>query len=96
MNGCETLWPAAEADRARAELDSERATLVEETGSDAGDVIRAAVPIRSSDTPDEIVGVVVVNHLVPHALAREGIEAVEVAVKSRASICGSLRSNEGA
>ncbi|MAE93289.1 MAG: ATP-binding protein [Planctomycetota bacterium] len=45
-------------------------TVVEGTGTDIGDVIRGAVPIHSSDParPEEIVGAVVVNHLVPHAL----------------------------
>jgi two-component system nitrogen regulation sensor histidine kinase NtrY len=45
-------------------------TLVESTGTEIGDVIRAAVPIRSSDPAraDEVVGAVVVNHLVPHPL----------------------------
>ena len=51
-------------------LAGESTTLVEGTGTDLGDVIRGAVPIRSSDPvrADEIVGAVVVNHLVPHAL----------------------------
>ncbi|MCP5067259.1 MAG: HAMP domain-containing protein, partial [bacterium] len=51
-------------------LAGESTTLVEGTGSDLGDVIRGAVPIRSSNPirADEIVGAVVVNHLVPHAL----------------------------
>ncbi len=52
-------------------LQGHERTLVEPTGSETGDVIRAAVPIRSSDParPQQVVGVVVVNHLVPHALA---------------------------
>jgi two-component system nitrogen regulation sensor histidine kinase NtrY len=59
----------------------EEGTLVDETGGDAGDVIRAAVPIRSSDPerPNEIVGVVVVNHLVPQALAYK-VDSIRAAV----------------
>ncbi len=51
-------------------LSGETTTIVEGTGTDVGDVIRGAVPIRSSDPlrPEEIVGAVVVNHFVPHAL----------------------------
>ena len=46
------------------------ASVVEAPGADVGDVIRGAVPILSSDPArkDEIVGAVVVNHLVPHSL----------------------------
>jgi len=48
----------------------ETTTVVESTGTEIGDVIRGAVPIRSSDPArsEEIVGAVVVNHLVPHPL----------------------------
>ncbi len=57
------------------------AALVDETGGDAGDVIRAAVPILSSDPArsSEVVGVVVVNHLVPHALAYK-VDSIRAAV----------------
>jgi len=59
----------------------EEGTLVDESGGDAGDVIRAAVPIRSADAtrPDEIVGVVVVNHFVPNALAYK-VDSIRAAV----------------
>jgi two-component system nitrogen regulation sensor histidine kinase NtrY len=59
----------------------EESTLVDESGGDAGDVIRAAVPIHSSDAArrDEIVGVVVVNHLVPNALAYK-VDSIRAAV----------------
>ncbi len=55
----------------RSALEGSAGTVVDATGTDVGDVIRGAVPIFSSDTsrPDEIVGAVVVNYLVPHALA---------------------------
>jgi len=49
----------------------EPASVVEGTGTELGDIIRGAVPIFSSD-PDrakEVVGAVVVNHLVPHTVA---------------------------
>lgn len=51
-------------------FEGERVSLVESTGSEIGDVIRGAVPILSSDParPNDVVGVVVVNHLVPHPL----------------------------
>jgi two-component system nitrogen regulation sensor histidine kinase NtrY len=51
-------------------LEGERASVVEGTGTEIGDVIRGAVPIYSSDParPEEVVGAVVVNHLVPHPL----------------------------
>jgi len=52
-------------------LHGEPASVVEGTGTDIGDIIRGAVPIFSSDPAraEEVVGAVVVNHLVPHALA---------------------------
>lgn len=55
----------------RSALQGTSSTVVDETGTEIGDVIRGAVPIFSSDDqrPQEIVGVVVVNYLVPHALA---------------------------
>ena len=51
-------------------FEGERATLVESTGSEIGDVIRGAVPIFSHEPgrADEVAGVLVVNHLVPHPL----------------------------
>jgi two-component system nitrogen regulation sensor histidine kinase NtrY len=56
-------------------------SLVEATGSEIGDVIRGAVPIRSSDParPDEIVGVVVVNYLAPHPLVHK-VDTIRAAV----------------
>ena len=81
--------PAGEADALAARdsalvasaFEGEEGTLVDETGSHAGDVIRAAVPIRSSDParPGEVVGVVVVNHLVPQALAYK-VDSIRAAV----------------
>jgi two-component system, NtrC family, nitrogen regulation sensor histidine kinase NtrY len=63
-----------------AALAGEQASLVEGTGSDVGDVVRGAVPIYSSDParPKEVVGALVVNTLVPHALAAK-IEEIRVA-----------------
>jgi two-component system nitrogen regulation sensor histidine kinase NtrY len=54
----------------------ESATLVEGTGSEVGDVIRGAVPIRSADPAraSEVVGALVVNYMVPHALAAKVAE----------------------
>jgi two-component system, NtrC family, nitrogen regulation sensor histidine kinase NtrY len=62
-------------------FEGDEGTLVDETGGDAGDVIRAAVPIRSSDPERtaEVVGVVVVNHLVPQALAYK-VDSIRAAV----------------
>ncbi len=55
----------------RSALQGTSSSVVDETGTEIGDVIRGAVPIFSSDEqrPQEIVGAVVVNYLVPHALA---------------------------
>jgi two-component system nitrogen regulation sensor histidine kinase NtrY len=52
-------------------LQGERVSVVDSTGTEAGDVIRSAVPVYSSnpERPGEVVGAVVVNHLVPHPLA---------------------------
>jgi two-component system nitrogen regulation sensor histidine kinase NtrY len=52
-------------------LQGERVSVVDSTGTEAGDVIRGAVPVYSSnpERPGEVVGAVVVNHLVPHPLA---------------------------
>jgi two-component system nitrogen regulation sensor histidine kinase NtrY len=59
----------------------EEGTLVDETGGDAGDLVRAAVPIRSPgpEPAGEVVGVVVVSHLVPQALAYK-VDAIRAAV----------------
>jgi two-component system nitrogen regulation sensor histidine kinase NtrY len=53
-----------------AALAGRQIAVVDQTGTRTGDVIRSAVPIRSSDParPGEVVGAVVVNHLVPHPL----------------------------
>ncbi len=73
------------ADRASALVASafagEESALVDEAGGDAGDVIRVAVPVRSSDPTraGEVVGVVVVNHLVPQALAYK-VDSIRAAV----------------
>ncbi len=50
----------------------EEVSIVESTGTEIGDVIRGAVPIFSSDPvrPGEVVGALVVNHLVPHPLVQ--------------------------
>jgi two-component system nitrogen regulation sensor histidine kinase NtrY len=63
-------------------LAGERASLVEGTGTDVGDVVRGAVPIYSADPdrPKEVVGAVVVNYLVPHAVAAK-IEEIRAAVE---------------
>ncbi|MGH7287250.1 MAG: ATP-binding protein [Myxococcota bacterium] len=62
-------------------------SLVEATGSEIGDVIRGAVPIRSSDParPDEVVGVVVVNYLAPHPLV-DKVDTIRAAVAEYRSI----------
>jgi two-component system nitrogen regulation sensor histidine kinase NtrY len=64
-----------------AALDGHSDTMVEAAGAGAGDVVRGAVPILSSDPSrgKEIVGAVVVNHLVPHALAQK-VAAIRTAV----------------
>ncbi len=64
-----------------AALAGKTTTVVEGTGTDIGDVIRGAVPITSSDPgrPEEVVGAVVVNHLVPHALVYK-VERIRSAV----------------
>jgi two-component system nitrogen regulation sensor histidine kinase NtrY len=63
-------------------LAGENASLMESTGTESGDVIRGAVPIYTSDPtrPNEVVGAVVVNYLVPHALAYK-VEEIRAAVK---------------
>jgi len=62
-------------------------SLVESTGSEIGDVIRGAVPVRSSDPerPDDIVGVVVVNYLAPHPLVAK-VDKIRAAVAEYRSI----------
>jgi two-component system nitrogen regulation sensor histidine kinase NtrY len=62
-------------------------SLVEATGSEIGDVIRGAVPIRSSDPArtEEIVGVVVVNYLAPHPLVHK-VDTIRAAVAEYRSI----------
>ena len=62
-------------------------SLVEATGSEIGDVIRGAVPIRSSDParPDDVVGVVVVNYLAPHPLVNK-VDTIRAAVAEYRSI----------
>ncbi len=62
-------------------------TVVEGTGTAVGDVIRGAVPIRSSDPArqDEIVGAVVVNHFVPHALVYK-VDTIRSAVEEYRTI----------
>ena len=54
-----------------AALAGERASLVEGTGTAVGDVVRGAVPIYGSDParPKQVVGALVVNYFVTHALA---------------------------
>ena len=68
-------------------LAGENASLVEATGTEIGDVIRGAVPIYTSDPsrPDEIVGAVVVNYLVPHALAYK-VDEIRAAVRQYRSV----------
>ncbi len=68
-------------------LEGKRDTLVEAAGAGRGDVVRGAVPIRSSDPSrgDEVVGAVIVNHLVPHALAHK-VSAIRSAVAEYRSI----------
>jgi two-component system nitrogen regulation sensor histidine kinase NtrY len=51
--------------------------LVDESGGEVGDVIRAAAPIRGSD--ERVAGAVVVSHLVPHALAYK-VDSIRAAV----------------
>jgi two-component system nitrogen regulation sensor histidine kinase NtrY len=60
-----------ESDLVRSAMAGEASSRVEEAGG--SDVIRGAVPIRSSDSsrPEDVVGTVVVNYLVPVALARK-------------------------
>jgi two-component system nitrogen regulation sensor histidine kinase NtrY len=62
-------------------LAGERASLVEGTGTDVGDVVRGAVPIYSADPgrPKDVVGAVVVNYLVPHTVAAK-IDEIRTAV----------------
>ena len=66
----DAAFVARESDVVREALLGRSLTLVDSTGTEIGDVIRGGVPIRSSDPArsDEVVGAVVVNHLVPHPL----------------------------
>jgi two-component system nitrogen regulation sensor histidine kinase NtrY len=68
-------------------LAGERASLVEGTGTDVGDVVRGAVPIYSSDAArgGEVVGALVVNYLVPHAIAAK-VEEIRSAVEQYRSV----------
>ncbi len=68
-------------------LDGEQASVVEGTGTEIGDVIRGAVPIYSSDParPQEVVGAVVVNHLVPHPLVYK-VGAIRAALEEYRAI----------
>jgi two-component system nitrogen regulation sensor histidine kinase NtrY len=77
----EAALAARDGSLVAAAFTGEEGALVDETGSDAGDVIRAAAPIRSSDPTraQEVVGVVVVNHFVPKALAYK-VDAIRAAV----------------
>jgi two-component system nitrogen regulation sensor histidine kinase NtrY len=68
-------------------LEGEQASVVEGTGTEIGDVIRGAVPIYSSDParPQEVVGAVVVNHLVPHPLVYK-VGAIRAALEEYRAI----------
>jgi len=68
-------------------LEGEQASVVEGTGTEIGDVIRGAVPIYSSDPdrPQEVVGAVVVNHLVPHPLVYK-VGAIRAAIEEYRAI----------
>lgn len=65
------VFAARESPIVTSALAGERVSQVPDTGAGIGDVIRGAVPILSSDPerPEEIVGALVVNRLVPHPLA---------------------------
>ena len=80
-NGAAALPATRDSALVAAAFAGEEGTLVDETSGDVGDIIRAAVPIRSSDPEraDEVVGVVVVNHLVPQALAYK-VDSIRAAV----------------
>ncbi len=71
---------ARESSLVAAALEGEEGTRVDEASA-GGDVIRAAVPIRAIDPAHagEVVGVVVVNHVVPQALAYK-VDAIRAAV----------------
>jgi len=60
----------------------ERTSLVEDTGTAIGDVVRGAVPIYSADPvrPREVVGALVVNYQLPHALAVK-VDEIRAAVE---------------
>jgi two-component system nitrogen regulation sensor histidine kinase NtrY len=68
-------------------LEGEQASVVEGTGTEIGDMIRGAVPIYSSDPdrPQEVVGAVVVNHLVPHPLVYK-VGAIRAAIEEYRAI----------
>lgn len=65
------VFAARESPIVTSALAGERVSQAPDTGAGIGDVIRGAAPILSSDPerPDEIVGALVVNRLVPHPLA---------------------------
>ncbi len=61
-----------EADFVRSALAGREDSRVEEVG--AADMVRGAVPIFSSQPPVQVVGVVVVNYLVPISVARQAYD----------------------
>jgi len=64
-----TTFARADSDLVRSALGGVAASRVDETRD--SELIRGAVPIRSSLRSEETVGAVVVNHFVPHSLARK-------------------------
>ena len=64
-----TTFVRSDSDLVRSALGGVAASRVDETKE--SEVIRGAVPIRSSFRSEETVGAVVVNHFVPHSLARK-------------------------
>jgi two-component system nitrogen regulation sensor histidine kinase NtrY len=77
--GAAESWATRDSALVAAAFAGEEGTLVEETGGESGDAIRAAVPIRSVAPGGQIIGVVVVNHLVPRALAYK-VDSIRAAV----------------
>jgi two-component system nitrogen regulation sensor histidine kinase NtrY len=67
-----TTFVRADSDLVRSALGGVAASRVDETNG--SEVIRGAVPIRSSFRSEETVGAVVVNHFVPRSLARKLVD----------------------
>jgi two-component system nitrogen regulation sensor histidine kinase NtrY len=80
---------AAESDLVRQGLSGEDRSLVE--GAAGGELVRAVVPVRGASRPNRVIGAVVINRWVPHAI---GTRAAEI--RSAIAAYRRLQPSEGA